>query len=604
MRQYVQIIAQNLLKIELKSAEWRNFSAKRNERHNCDMKWLKVRWSQARVTWMNHPGWVAAVSALLVGLLLSIPAVSLRSSLVEFSSGRIGDQVGSYQVLYVANLLAELRADLARCMTGEPEGKDRAGMHAKLLEEQLRVVVPPYSVGVDALREQVSLAIGPLSEAWGPESGEQCHKVQDGLFDPGRLFMNQLIGSASAQDLRLRLDAGRIEAAGGMALGWLFFVVGLFASAVYSAGWALRARQEQVIARQQAEASERAKNEFIGMATHEVLSPIHVLLASLDTVRARGGISTEDPVFMRLDTAAKQVADQVGDMIDFAELTSGRMRIRHKRFVMEPLVDAVLEQFEGELIEKDLHVEWVVHPSLSDAIWSDPQRIRQILTNLYSNAIKYTERGTITLVIEVLQEPSELYIEVSDTGVGIQAEDMEAIFEPFSRLPSAPDAKGHGLGLSVVRHLVTAMQGRASVKSEPGVGSTFIVELPVGDNSASAEIGNLAPRRILVVEDNELVRGPTLDALRALGWTVHAAASFGQARSEIADNLFDAALVDYDLPDGSGEDVARLLRLHSPAARIVLLSGNTTVGAKLDSTCFDIHLTKPADMDEVLAALA
>ena len=181
---------------------------------------------------------------------------------------------------------------------------------------------------------------------------------------------------------------------------------------------------------------------------------------------------------------------------------------------------------------------------------------------------------------------------------------MSAIFEPFSRLPSAPEAKGHGLGLSVVQHLVAAMQGTVSVKSEAGVGSTFVVEIPVGEEANTAARAPAAVRRLLLVEDNDMVRGPMQEALAAKGWMVHSAATFGQAKSEMSANAFDAAMVDFDLPDGSGEDVARMLRVHSPGARIVLLSGNSTIGANLDAQSFDIQLAKPASLDEVLAALA
>lgn len=580
------------------------FALRLKRRHNDAMNSLKSVLVRMRSTWMSRPGLVAVVSAVVVGTLLSIPAFSFRASLDGLASRNNADEVAPYQSVYLANLMADLRSELARCVAGDEEGRARAAAHARLLYAFLDTFVAPRSVGGSALQREAKLAGDGLVDPWSPASPGQCRVAQNGLADPARMFMVELIGSASDRDSRIRVEASRVESAGGVALGWLLFVVGLFGAAVYSAGWALRARQEQVQARRHAEASERAKNEFIGMASHEILSPIHVLLASLDTVKSRGHIGAEDPVFIRLDTAAKQVADQVGDMIDFAELTAGRMRIRRKRFVMEPLVEAVLEQFEDELIEKDLHVDWAVDPSLVDAIWSDPQRIRQILTNLYSNAIKYTERGTISLSIVVLHEPSRLYIEVSDTGVGIEKEDMSAIFEPFSRLPSAPEAKGHGLGLSVVQHLVAAMQGTVSVKSEAGVGSTFVVEIPVGEEANTAARAPAAVRRLLLVEDNDMVRGPMQEALAAKGWMVHSAATFGQAKSEMSANAFDAAMVDFDLPDGSGEDVARMLRVHSPGARIVLLSGNSTIGANLDAQSFDIQLAKPASLDEVLAALA
>lgn len=364
--------------------------------------------------------------------------------------------------------------------------------------------------------------------------------------------------------------------------------------------------REKDDALRRAERAERDKITFLGMATHEIRTPLHTLLIAVSSLRSRGRVEAQDPLFQRLERSAHQLEAQVADLIDFAELTSGRMSIKTRSFAMAPVVEYILEAFSEELDAKNLNVEWKPDAALAEPIESDPKRLRQILTNLISNAIKYTTRGGIEIEVRLNAERSELCMAVEDTGSGIPADRLDQIFEPYVRVTTAElEVKGHGLGLAVVKKLVEALDGRIRVRSQPGQGSRFEVTVPINRRLAPGAPGaeEVGRRRLLLVEDDEDILIDLDEQLRQRGWELLAATQVKRALQALERGRFDVLLLDLNLPDGSGLEVARSASRLEPAPRLVLFSANAFTLSPAELALFDAVVTKPAVLADIESAL-
>ncbi|MFN7694399.1 MAG: ATP-binding protein [Burkholderiales bacterium] len=361
---------------------------------------------------------------------------------------------------------------------------------------------------------------------------------------------------------------------------------------------------QQAVAR--AERAERDKRTFLGMASHEIRNPLHALMAAISTLKTRKVVNVDDDTFKRLERSTEDLDAQVADLIDFAELTSERMTIKSRSFPMNQVVSYILEAFAEEADTKNLHVEWAPQPELEERIESDPKRLRQILSNLYSNAIKYTAKGGIQVEVLLNAERSELLIAVEDTGSGIPEDKLKLIFEPYVRVTQADlEVKGHGLGLAVVDKLVHAMDGKISVRSTVGEGTRFEVRIPVNRRapSTNSQLLTSGSRRILFVEDNEAVLVEIRDQLEAMGWTVTTALRVHQALSMLERAQFDALILDLQLPDGLGVEVAKKAQQLVPPPRLLLLSANSATLGQSDRAMFHEILSKPSTAAEINRAL-
>lgn len=363
--------------------------------------------------------------------------------------------------------------------------------------------------------------------------------------------------------------------------------------------------QRERHAKEQGEEALTSRNRFLGMVSHELLSPVQVILSSMEILESRGGEIKKNPSFQRMRVAVRAMKSQVSDLVDFAKLSAGRLDIRPKPFVPYTLIDEVLQEYEGYLMQKDLEAEWDSHPSTEWRVIGDPRRIRQILANLYSNAIRYTEAGSITIEAFVDAKTKVLTMSVKDTGIGISAEDAEAIWRPYERVQGSRDmADGSGLGLAVVRSLVATMNGRIHLQSKPGEGSTFTVEIPVEIEALPAE-DQAGVEAILIVDDLEGVREGLKGQLLAEHYVVDEAASVSEAKQRLATRRFATALIDRNLPDGDGVALAQWLRMSgglNAKTRLVLLTANPPDDAE-SLQLFDEVLEKPIERAALLASL-
>jgi len=379
---------------------------------------------------------------------------------------------------------------------------------------------------------------------------------------------------------------------------------------------ASRGRAEHLAAvaeseRARAEAADREKGRFLGMLSHELLTPLQSIWSTIDVIESRGRIESTDASFRRLKESTRSLRGRISDLLDFAKMSSGRLETRIRGFQLDKLIDTALRDVEEALAERNLDVHWEAGPELGQRIYSDPARLRQVIDNLLTNAIKYTERGGITIVAALLPHQGLLRVEISDTGMGIAPEAMARLFEPFYRSPlTAGMAEGSGLGLAVVHSLVELMGGTIRFDSQPGQGTVATLEVPFTEGADGSAVD--APLRldarlpVLVVDDSRDARRAIAEVIRSLGVDVVEAADGTTGLAAAAAGDFQAILLDLQMPDMTGLQVAQQLRRpgdrHQKTFLALVSAYNDLDDATLDAV-FDARIDKPAGRKELTAVL-
>jgi signal transduction histidine kinase len=369
----------------------------------------------------------------------------------------------------------------------------------------------------------------------------------------------------------------------------------------------MAACQEVAVAHAQAQAAVSDKSRFLGMLSHELLTPLQSVVSSMDMIEAKGSVGKTDPVFLRLRQGANALHARTSDLVDFAKMSAGKLMVSQRKFRLDKLIEDVIAEFEEEVVRKDLAIHWEPHPMLNAMVITDPRRVRQILNNLVSNAIKYTQRGGVMIEAAIDQAMGRLTLEIRDTGVGIEAQALGHIFEPFYRVASATQfAQGSGLGLAVVHSLVELLQGSIQVESQLGQGSVFTVTIPLGatglqDNPAP---GIQVPGRVLIVDDAHDARALLADTVRSLGYCIDEAGSAPEALRALAQVRYAAVLLDIELGAHSGFDVIEAVRSGSGPNRdshfvMVSASHENHAAAKL----FNARADKPVSQAQLRLVL-
>ncbi|MET0382020.1 MAG: hybrid sensor histidine kinase/response regulator [Burkholderiaceae bacterium] len=362
--------------------------------------------------------------------------------------------------------------------------------------------------------------------------------------------------------------------------------------------------------RARAESAARDKARFLGMLSHELLTPLQSIWSTMDVIESRGRVDAHDAAFIRLRDSTRSLRGRIGDLVDFAKMSSGRLETRIRGFQFDKLVDAALRDVEEALASRNLDVHWEAGAELARRIYSDPARLRQIVDNLLSNAVKYTERGGIAIEARIRGD-GLLRFRISDTGAGIGADEMPRLFEPFYRSPAtASMAEGSGLGLAVVRSLVDLMGGTIHVDSKVGHGTSIAVEMPIAEGLPRFD--DAPPcvdvrRPVLVVDDSHDARRAIADVIRELGADVDEADGGGSGLARAAQRDYQAIILDLQMPDLNGYDVAQQLR--RPGGRhektyLILVSAYNDLDDDAIDHLFDARIDKPASRQDLMMALA
>lgn len=349
--------------------------------------------------------------------------------------------------------------------------------------------------------------------------------------------------------------------------------------------------QELREAKQRAEVANQAKSDFLAMVSHELRTPLNAILGMAQILHTQGLSPILKEYVDIITNAGNNLLALVNDVLDFVKLEAGKLSFLQQPFNLKDLITQIIQSMQYQANEKGLFLSSTYPNELSKLVIGDQNRVRQILVNLLSNSIKFTEQGHINVSVKCIEKSKRkalFEIAVTDTGVGIRKDKLEYIFEKFSQLYSVyyRKHKGLGLGLTITKELVEKMGGKIEVTSEFGKGSQFRVALPlqlwdinnnkIGKNIHASHLKIPKPQynlKVLLVEDNIVNQKIAKIMLEEFGCQVDIASN-GQEVLERFDTLNDYALIfmDIGLPDISGFDIVTRLRQEPHLKKIPIVA--------------------------------
>ncbi len=377
-------------------------------------------------------------------------------------------------------------------------------------------------------------------------------------------------------------------------------------------------QQELMVSREAALAASRARSEFLSSMSHEIRTPMNSVLGMAELL-GETELNAEQHRYLDLiQSNGETLLELINSILDLARMESGRLSLASGEFDLRDLLEQLLDALAVAAFEKRLELVGRFDAAVPRRVVGDSFRLRQILTNLIGNAIKFTERGQV--VVKVAPDldsnlPGAIRFTVADTGIGIAPDKLKMIFEPFTQADSS-SARGYGgsgLGLAIAARLVGMMHGELSADSEPGRGSTFTFTVPFERPATGIEEHLpslwLAGASALVVDDNEEVRRSLSEMLTLLGARTEECTSGGEAfqlLEKIADRKYAVVLMGSCLPDLTlTELIARLSASAVDFSRIVMMLRTTDLTrdlATMRSAGLNWYVTKPVKFAELAAA--
>ena len=371
----------------------------------------------------------------------------------------------------------------------------------------------------------------------------------------------------------------------------------------------LRSNQEELRkAKDAAEAATRAKSEFLANMSHEIRTPMNAIIGMTSLLSDTSMTSHQREFVETIRTAGDTLLTLINDILDFSKIESGKLELEQTVFVLRDCIEDALDLLAPRASDKNLDLGYFIADQTPAGIVGDVTRLRQILTNLVGNALKFTSKGEVLVSVtsrELEQARYELQFSIKDTGIGISEDHMDRLFASFSQVETSTTRRfgGTGLGLAICKRLCEMMGGRIWVESQEGSGSTFHFTIQVAAAPIPLRVyertspPQLAGRRVLIVDDNATNRRILTLQTQIWGMLPRTAASGEEALSWIRDTRFEIVILDALMPGMDGITLAREIRKHASSRHLPLVMltslGRQTELESNTTTEFAAFLTKP-----------
>jgi len=378
------------------------------------------------------------------------------------------------------------------------------------------------------------------------------------------------------------------------------------------------ANLDLVHAKEAAEAANQMKSSFLANMSHEIRTPMNAVTVLTHLALQTDLTDKQRQYLLKTKVAADSLLGIINDILDFSKIEAGKLQMDAREFLLEEEFEKVTQLVGMKSAEKHLEFMLNIAADVPPSLDGDPMRLRQVLTNLCGNAVKFTESGEVVVTVTKIQSGEgrvTLRFAVRDTGIGLAPEQMKRLFRPFSQVDNSSTRQftGTGLGLAICKHLVTMMGGELWVESELGQGSEFFFTAVFGlghlrPPSPAPRSRDLSGLRILIVDDSPIARLILHGLATGLGYQATMSASAQDAFDAMAQATYDLVILDWCMPGADGFTVARRIRqemdpLAGPKIIMVTAYGDEEIASRVEEEGLDGYLTKPVSPSSLFDAI-
>ena len=380
--------------------------------------------------------------------------------------------------------------------------------------------------------------------------------------------------------------------------------------------------KELEVAKNEAEKANHAKSEFLSSMSHELRTPLNAIVCFSELLESKEGLDSESKDFAKdIVSASHNLLDLVNGVLDISKIEAGKMELINKEYNSQELFNSLSTMVIPRIGDKPIDFKTVIASDIPPVLKGDTGKLKQIILNLLTNAVKYTEKGFIKYRIECINDfknnQTKLIITVTDTGRGIKKEDIDRLFKKFERLEEDRNTsiEGTGLGLAITESLAELMGGKITVISDYGKGSTFkfvVIQEIVNTQAkvesstvASLECSNFEGKKVLVVDDSKLNLKVAENVLKNFNVTTKTVTSGSECLSCTKLEKYDIIFMDIMMPNMNGVEVLKKLREEKISTPVIALTADAIEGQeeKYISEGFDGYLSKPIDKTKLKVIL-